>query len=252
MAIFTFHACFEGVVPPVPADPAVFGTQSFRAVTFCQPFRAASGFGWYGFPPVDFYVKWDGTSFRWLPAGSDSWLPLETVPVQTLYRLRGDEVPADPLLGFPTLLSTIEPGLLQVWTGLVASSPPEWSLLVRGVPNLPGHLTYEVLDGIIETGWWHGPLFTTMRFRRTDEPVKFSRKMPFVVYQPVLREAYEAKDVREMTYVPPDPETMRIARQMVATAVSVREDGSPGGYRREVLRRRRGARPTPGAHTSIE
>jgi hypothetical protein len=242
MATFTFHACFDGVVPPVAADPAVFGTQSFRAVTFCEPFRSAAGFGWYAFPPIDFMVKWNGASFHWLPAGGTGWLPLTSVPVQTLYRARGVEVPDDPLLHVPALLSTVEPGLLQIWSGLVASSPPEWSLLLRNVPNLPGHLQYEVLDGIIETGWWHGPLFTTMRFRRTDEPVTFSRRMPMVAYQPVLREAYLSAQHREIDYTPPTPVSMQHARRLVAQALSVREEGNPGGYRRQTLRRRRADR----------
>jgi hypothetical protein len=245
VSTFTFYACFDGVTPPTPADPMVHGTQSFRATAFCEPFRAAAGFGWYAFPPLDFYVKWTGTGFHWLPAGSDGWMPLTTVPVQTLYRLRGAEVPDDPMMGVPVIITTVEPGFLQIWNGLVATSPPEWSLLVRGAPNIPGHLPYEVLDGIVETGWWHGPLFTTFRFRRTDEPVKFARAMAMGAYQPILRASYLDAAHREMAYVPATPDTMPDARRMVAQALSVRQEGNPGGYRREVLRRRRATRPTP-------
>jgi hypothetical protein len=217
----------------------VFGSPPFRAATFCEPFRTGSGFGWYLYPPVNCFIKWDGTSFKWLPEGSDGWLPMTNVPALTLLRLRGVQPSDDPILGLPVFAAVPESGVLQVWTGLAAVTPPDWSLVVRGVPNFPGSLTYEVLDGIIETGWWHGPLAGLLRFRRSDEPVQLSRQVPLFALQPVPAEAYQNETLRRMEFVPADVESLPATRRMVADALDVREDGKPGGYRREVLSRRR-------------
>ncbi|MFD8863288.1 hypothetical protein ACFV1F_02580 [Streptomyces sp. NPDC059590] len=126
MTLFSFRSCFDGAVPPTVADPAALGTVAFRAVSFCEPFRAASGYGWYLYPPLDCFVKWDGTSFRWLAEGCPDWLPLTEVAAQTMLRVRDGEAPDDdPVLGLPVFSVAPEPGLLQVWTGLVAHTPPE-------------------------------------------------------------------------------------------------------------------------------
>ena len=61
--------------------------------------------------------------------------------------------------------------MVQIWSGLVARTAPGWSLLVRGPANLPRNLAYEVYEGIVETDRWFGPLFTNIRFTRTNVPV---------------------------------------------------------------------------------
>ncbi|MFC4531754.1 DUF6065 family protein [Sphaerisporangium dianthi] len=239
MTSFSFRACFDGVVPPTAADPSVLGTPPFRAVSYCEPFRAASGFGWYLYPPVDCYIKWDGTAFHWLMESAGDWMPLTNVAARTLIRLLGGEPADDAFLGLPVFATPPEPGLLQIWTGLVAVTPPEWSLLVRGVPNMPGSITYEVQDGMLETGWWHGPLMGNLRFRRSDEVVQLSRRMPLFAVQPVPREAYQSKLLRRTEFVPANAESRARTAEMISDAFSVRSDESPGGYRREVSRRRR-------------
>ncbi|MFK4272134.1 DUF6065 family protein [Streptomyces milbemycinicus] len=247
MTLFSFRSCFDGAVPPTVADSAALGTAAFRAVSYCEPFRAASAYGWYLYPPLDCFVKWDGASFRWLAEGYPDWLPLTEVAAQTMLRVRDGEAPDDdPVLGLPVFSAAPEPGLLQVWTGLIARTPPEWSLLVRGVPNLPGSLTYEVQDGLLESGWWHGPLVGNLRFRRTDEVVRLSRRYPLFAVQPVPSEAYQSRTLRQMEFVPADSDSLSETRQMIADALAVRDDDRPGGYRREVARRRR-ADETPDA-----
>ncbi|WP_129841081.1 DUF6065 family protein [Streptomyces sp. RFCAC02] len=238
---FSFRACFDGAVPPTAADPAALGTAPFRAVSHCEPLRAASGFGWYLYPPVDCFLKWDGSSFRWLAEGWSDWLPLTDVAAGTMLRLLGGDPPDDPVLGLPVLSAAPEPGLLQVWTGLIARTPPDWSLLVRSVPNLPGSLTYEVQDGLIETGWWHGPLVGNLRFRRSDEVVRLSRRYPLFAVQPVPAEAYRPETLGRFEFVAADDDSLPESRGMVADALAVRREDRPGGYRREVSRRRRAA-----------
>ncbi|MGW4637460.1 hypothetical protein ACWEN6_02975 [Sphaerisporangium sp. NPDC004334] len=239
MTSFSFRACFDGVVPPTAADPSALGTPPFRAVSYCEPFRAASGYGWYLYPPVDCYIKWDGAAFHWLMENADDWMPLTNIAAQTLIRLTGAEPADDAFLGLPVFSTPPEAGLLQIWTGLVAVTPPEWSLLVRGVPNLPGSITYEVQDGILETGWWHGPVLGNLRFRRTDEVIQLSRRMPLFAVQPVPCAAYQGKLLRQTEFVPVSDESRAETAKMISDAFSVRDDDSPGGYRREVSRRRR-------------
>ena len=55
---------------------------------------------------------------------------------------------------------------MQIWSGLIARTAPEWSLLVRSPVNLARSQGYEHYEGIIETDRWFGPLFTNVRLER--------------------------------------------------------------------------------------
>jgi hypothetical protein len=52
---------------------------------------------------------------------------------------------------------------------------------------------YEVLEGIIETDQWFGPLFTNVRLTKTDVPIHFRTEFPLLQAQPLPREAYTDK-----------------------------------------------------------
>jgi hypothetical protein len=79
-----------------------------------------------------------------------------------------------------------------VWTGCIAKSAPGWSLLVRGVANLPS-ASYQMFEGIIETDHWFGPLFNNLRIIKTDIPVEFRSDVPFLQVQPVHKDVYADK-----------------------------------------------------------
>src|SRR5207244_11955854 len=83
------------------------------------------------------------------------WLRLTSVPTRRS---------SDLLAAFK------EPGVVQIWSGLIARTAPEWSLLVRQPANLARSQGYENYEGIIETDRWFGPLFTNVRLTRTNIP----------------------------------------------------------------------------------
>jgi hypothetical protein len=65
--------------------------------------------------------------------------------------------------------------------------------LVRGVANLSHSLSYQMLEGIIETDNWFGPLFDNIRILKTDMPIQFRSDIPFLQVQPVRKEVYADK-----------------------------------------------------------
>jgi Family of unknown function (DUF6065) len=239
MTTFSFFGCFDGVSEPRPADPRLFGSPPFRAVTYCEPFRAATGYGWYTYPPLDCFLKWDGASFSFLAAGGTSWLPVNNVPAAVIYRMRDEEPPPASAMDLPIFSELPEPGMLQVWTGLMARTDPGWNLLVRSIPNLPASLAFEVLEGIIETDWWHGPLLGNLRFRKTEEVIRLETRRPLMAIQPVRREAFQAGLLRDTEFLPYGSAQTVAAEVMMGDALKVRKEGQPGGYRAQVSRSRR-------------
>lgn len=182
--------------PPRRADKSVGGVIPARALRYCEAITSASAFGWYVFLPLSFKVVWDGHDMLWTYPGVDEWLPLTRDAVQ-YPRLdqHFDRFAPDNVRGFcpPFLAPSIQPGQLQIWTGWMARTAPGWSLLVRGVANLPRGQSYQVLEGIIETDNWFGPLFDNVRILKTDVPIEFRTDVPFLQVQPIPKEIYADK-----------------------------------------------------------
>lgn len=191
-----FFQLVPGGMPPRRADKSVGGVIPARALRYCEAITSASGFGWYVFLPLSFKAVWDGHDMLWTYPGVDEWLPLTRDAVQYPgFSQRFDEAAPSDVRGFsPTFLApSIQPGQLQIWTGCIARTAPGWSLLVRGVANLSRSQSFQMLEGIIETDTWFGPLFDNVRILKTDVPIDFRSDIPFLQVQPVRKETYSDK-----------------------------------------------------------
>lgn len=198
----TFYTAIPGCRSPIRADPSVLGTLPARGFQYCEALRAASSFGWYVFPPIDFTLQWDGSQVIWTYRGAKAWYPLTSAQFPG-YQARFDRVAPRRLRGFspPFLTAMTEPGIVQVWTGLMIESAEDWSVLVRPPANLPRNLAYDLYEGIVETDRWFGPLFTNIRLIKTDRPVHFSTEIPLVQVQPLRRSAYADEVLKNFSLI---------------------------------------------------
>ena len=105
---------------------------------------------------------------------------------------------------------------------------------------MPRSKQYEVYEGIVETDRWFGPLFINIRLTATDTPVELSAARPLFQIQPLLRQTYADRELREMVVVgdlsgmPPD-DWERYRRTVVARVpIPTR---LPGGYAAAVRKR---------------
>jgi hypothetical protein len=187
----TFYTAVPGCRAPMRADPSVLGTLPSRGFQYCEALRAASSFGWYVFPPIDFTLQWDGSEVIWTYRDAKAWYPLTSAQFPG-YGKVFDRLAPPHLRGFapPFLTAVPEPGIIQVWTGLFVGSAEDWSILIRPPANLPRSLAFDLYEGIVETDRWFGPLFTNIRMVKTDVPIHFSTEIPLIQVQPLHRSAY--------------------------------------------------------------
>jgi hypothetical protein len=68
--------------------------------------------------------------------------------------------------------------------------------------NLPVPGGYSLYEGIVETDWWFGPLFTNLRLTRTHKPVHLRADFPLLQVQPLPREAYAETTLNATAIVP--------------------------------------------------
>ena len=243
--IVQFFQIVPNANPPRRADKSVGGVIPARALRYCEAITTASAFGWYVFLPISFKIVWDGHDWLWTYDGVDEWLPLTRDAVQyPNLRQRFDQIAPDDIKGFspPFLTPSIQPGGMQIWTGCIAKTAPSWNLLVRGVANLSHGLAYHMLEGMIETDIWFGPLFDNIRVIKTDTPIEFRNDVPFLQVQPVRKDIcsdkflqnFEVKDLTELS-----SENWDAFRQTVV-APNVAEERKRGTYAVSVRKRAAG------------
>ncbi len=245
----TFYRILPETRMPERGDRSAAGSLPTRAFRYCDPVTTASAFGYYVFPPMDFSVVWDGQAMSWTYEGIDEWLPLTSAQYPNFPAMFDAAAPAD-IRGFapPMIAALNEPGILQMWSGFIARTPPGWSLLVRPCANLPqtgGFIPYE---GIIETDRWFGPLLSNFRITRTHQPVQFTKDYPILQVQPIPRLVYDEDALNGFATVEgPEDLTEKDWRDFHHTVVrpNIQEDRPRGAYAVTARRRRRGT-PAPG------
>jgi hypothetical protein len=201
--LVTFHRLVPRGRLPMRADKSAAGSLPTRAFRYCEAVVTAAGFGYYVFSPIDFSLMWDGTSVSWSWDGGPGWQPLTSAQFPG-FRDYFDQVAPDHVKEYsPPFVSTLqEPGLIQLWSGLIVRTRPGWSLLVRAPANLPRKPGYELFEGVVETDRWFGPLFSALRLTRTDTPIHFSAEYPLFQVQPLPREVYDERTLNDYELVP--------------------------------------------------
>jgi len=201
-SIIKFYRLISDCPAPQRADRSAGGLIPTRAFRFCEPMTTASAFGWYIFPPMDFSILWDGNDMYWRYGDVESWYPLQAAQYPDFAAQFDNKCPEN-IKGFspPFISSAPEPGVLKIWSGLIAKTATDWSLLVRKPANLPGSQLFEHFEGIVETDRWFGPLFTNLRITKTDIPVLFKRETPLMQIQPLHRSTYAECSLKKFDFV---------------------------------------------------
>lgn len=199
-----FFTLYRDVRAPEPASSTVRGSLPTRANQFCVPILEASRLGWYLYPPIDFALRWDGTTSEWSPlvdnepvawkslAGNvDVGLPEKVEQLRSTVTDRLETL--DDLLqeggGHYPMLNADPRALhlIEFSFGIITKTNPGWSLLTRGVPNWPTPRPVDVLEGVTDFDWNCGDLTIILRMRTPNEVARFYRSEPIAVAQPVFR-----------------------------------------------------------------
>ena len=246
--ILQFHKLIGQARTPQRADRSAAGTLPTRAYRYCDAVTSASGYGWWVFPPMDLQLIWDGHDIFWHFAGAEDWMPLSTAAQFPDFSQSFDESAPEALWGCapPFLTALPEPGMVQLWTGLMARTAEDWSLLIRSPANMPSPGGYSLFEGIIETDYWFGPLFTNLRLTQTHKPVHLRTDFPLLQVQPLPREAY-AEQTLSATAIVPDMASMTFADWSAyeqTIAIPTQDYDRPfGAYAVAVRKRRQGSCP---------
>ena len=197
--MITFYNAVGTGISPQRADKSVNGTLPTNGYRYCEPVRTASGFGWYVFLPMEFWVDWDGNEYHWTVDGGENWYLLSDAIQYPDFSSNFDSHAPDNVKGYspPFLSRTNDKDVLQVWTGTFTRTKPGIATYIKGPTNYDNGQGYSVLEGVIQTEWWFGPLFTNLRIHRQGKPIVFRADRPFLQLQPfsnALMEEFDASN----------------------------------------------------------
>ena len=234
-----FHQFVASARSPERADRSADGTLPTRAFRYCEAVTTASALGWCVFPPLPFSLLFDGTEVGWNCPAFEGFIPLGRAAQFPYLSAKFDEMAPPFAKGFcPPFLSALkEPGMVQIWSGLMARTQPGYNLLVRPPANMPRARGYEQYEGIVESDVWFGPLFTNIRLTRTDYAVTFSPSDPLFMAQPIHRDMMSESALNSFEVGPISDFTGADWQAFRDTVVSRNERGCPIGE--DAVRRRK-------------
>lgn len=186
----TFHRVYPAAIPPMRADKAALGTMPTMAFRHCEPMRTASSFGWYIFPPEDITLKWNGADVFYLDG--EAWQPLSQAYLPGFAEYWDEHAPDDIKGLAPPYLSLLPMrGFVQIWSGLLCATRPDWSVLIRPLANVRGSHLFSSFEGLLESDRFQPfPLFINIQLLATDVPIQIPKVVPLFQVQPLVRTTY--------------------------------------------------------------
>jgi hypothetical protein len=186
---------------PLRADASALGTLPTAAFQYCEAIRTASSFGWYIFPPCDIRALWDGTQI--LLARNGEWCPLDAVPYDivndidpTFIDYWGKFAPHDMKKKWPSLVTGLfNPGILQIWSGLLVTTAKGWGLSVGPTCNLRSSSDYVPYEAIVEANNCR-PLFINVQLITTGREIFISKSRPLFQVKPVHESCFSDETMR--------------------------------------------------------
>jgi hypothetical protein len=185
-----FFRAYPNAISPMRADKAALGVMPTMAYRHCEPMRTASSFGWYIFPPEDIWLKWNGADI--LYKNGDDWEQLKPTNLPGFVDYWNEHAPEELHDMPPPFISPLPVrGIVQVWSGLLCATKPDWSVLVRPVVNIKSSNMYTCFEGLVEADRFQPfPLFVNMQLHATDVPIQILKVSPLFQVQPLLRGTY--------------------------------------------------------------
>jgi hypothetical protein len=186
-----FHRVYPAAISPMRADKSALGLMPTMAFRHCEAMRMASSFGWYAFPAEDVVLRWNGSDV--FVKNENRWEPLVRLELPGFPEYWNEHAPADLTDLAPAFVTRLPmPGLVQIWTGVLCSTAPGWSVLVRPPSNMRGSFLYSAYEGIIDTDRFKPcPLFMNIQLVATDVDILLPKTVPLLQVQPLLRETYD-------------------------------------------------------------
>lgn len=161
------------------ADKSALGTLPLKAYQHCEAVRAASGLGWYIFPPKSACLKFDGSEILIIEEGSVRPIRREFLGEEftTFWRSVAPPEYADQEITWIEALQV--PGALQIWSGFFVTTEPDWQIWIKPLTNVHWSSALWSYEGLVRTDLFQpAPLFANFQVLRTGQEIIIDARYP--------------------------------------------------------------------------
>jgi hypothetical protein len=166
-----------------------------NGIKWCMPYKIANQMGFWIYPPIDFEITWHG--------GKDFTYKNHEEYDDSDYGIISSILRAPELAKMEKWCSTgtgrskftyglVEAGVVQVYTGCIFKTNPNWCLQIRSPINFPERQHYYIMEGMLETDWMQYDIWMNLVFTQKFKPIRFkpSDKTPIAQLVPVHRQSF--------------------------------------------------------------
>ena len=177
------------------AEKTLKDTADKNGIKWCMPYKIANQMGFWIYPPIDFEITWHGgRDFTY--KNYEEYDDTDYSIIHSMLRapeLTKSEKWCHINIGRSKFTyGLVEEGVVQVYTGSIFRTPPNWCLQIRSPINFPERQPYYVMEGIIESDWMQYDIWINLVFTQKFKPLRFSpeNKTPIAQLVPIHRQAF--------------------------------------------------------------
>lgn len=180
------------------AEKTLKNTADKNGIKWCMPYKIANQMGFWLYPPIDFEITWHGgKDFTY--KNYEEYDNSDYGIVHSM--LRAPELAKSEKwnhMGIGRSKFTyglVEAGVVQVYTGCIFKTPPNWCLQIRSPVNFPERQPYYVMEGILETDWMQYDIWINLVFTQKFKPLRFTPDdaTPIAQLVPIHRQAFTSE-----------------------------------------------------------
>lgn len=173
------------------AEKTCRGTANSSGVKWCGPYRSVNRMGFWVYAPIefDFIVENGEYKVKMLEDYSNEDFKI----VKSLAKPDEDLDLDKWMIGengrTKFTWGAVEKNVVQIWTGLIFKTPPNWCLQIRSPINFP-KTNYFVMEGILETDWLQYDIWINL-VCEPDQVIQIRKEMPIAHLVPIPRESFD-------------------------------------------------------------
>jgi hypothetical protein len=177
------------------AEKTLKDTADKNGIKWCMPYKIANQTGFWLYPPVDFEITWHGgKDFTYKNYenydDSDYGIVHSLLRTPEMAKIEKWNVMGDGRSKFT--YGIVEAGVVQVYTGCIFKTPPNWCMQIRSPINFPERQPYFVMEAILETDWMQYDIWINLVFTQKFKPLRFtpSDTTPIAQLVPIHRQSF--------------------------------------------------------------
>jgi hypothetical protein len=174
------------------AEKSCKGLANQGAVQWCGPYVNANQYGFWVYPPVDMDFSFENGNFK--VTNMEGYDDEDYRVVRSLIRPE-DHSDFEKWI-FPNsgrtkvTFGSVEPNVVQIWTGLIFQTPPGWCLHIRSPINFPQY-GFNVMEAVLETDWLQYDIWMNLSVTEVGKIISIRKDTPIAQLVPVRREGFK-------------------------------------------------------------